>query len=133
VFADLFTGEFGQDLTYYYGYSAANLKQFPVDTTGRSGGEDRFDEYSLGTVTISDGRFDIYFQDADERTFTAAAESMAALKELYGSPWNNDGPFRLYETAASDSGHPVYYADFLEIPGHVYVRHQRRSLCLRPA
>ena len=86
VYADLYTDGFGQDLTYHYGYSAANPKQFSVDTEGRSGGEDRFGEYSLGNVTISGGSFDIYFQDADVRTFAAAAESQALLENLYGQP-----------------------------------------------
>jgi hypothetical protein len=32
--------------------------------------------------------------------------------------WIMDGPFRLYETGDATSIDPVYYADYLEIPGH---------------
>jgi hypothetical protein len=36
----------------------------------------------------------------------------------YGSAWLTDGPYRLYETGGSRDTRPVYYADFLDIPGH---------------
>ncbi len=36
----------------------------------------------------------------------------------YGSSWLTDGPYRLYETGGSRDTRPVYYADFLDIPGH---------------
>ncbi|MBZ5638254.1 MAG: hypothetical protein LAO51_05785, partial [Acidobacteriia bacterium] len=36
----------------------------------------------------------------------------------YGSAWTQLGPYRLYETGASDSGLPVWYADYLSVPGH---------------
>jgi uncharacterized repeat protein (TIGR01451 family) len=36
----------------------------------------------------------------------------------YGSLWVTDGPFRLYDTGSSSSTQPLYYADYLTIPGH---------------
>ncbi|MBN1657283.1 MAG: hypothetical protein JXA93_02725 [Anaerolineae bacterium] len=36
----------------------------------------------------------------------------------YGAPWVMNGPYRLYETGSSSGGSPVYYADFMTIPGH---------------
>jgi len=34
----------------------------------------------------------------------------------YGDSWIMNGPFRRYEAGGSGSGHPVYYADFIEFP-----------------
>ncbi|MBE7436701.1 MAG: DUF4082 domain-containing protein [Anaerolineales bacterium] len=36
----------------------------------------------------------------------------------YGAPWIMNGPFREYETGGSSSGLPMYYADFMTVPGH---------------
>jgi hypothetical protein len=36
----------------------------------------------------------------------------------YGAPWIMNGPYRLYETGGSSGARPVYYADFMSIPGH---------------
>jgi len=36
----------------------------------------------------------------------------------YGASWIMNGPYRLYETGGSSQGRPVYYADFMSIPGH---------------
>ena len=36
----------------------------------------------------------------------------------YGAPWIMNGPYRKYETGSSSWGGPVYYADFMEVPGH---------------
>lgn len=38
--------------------------------------------------------------------------------QYYGTPWLMAGPYRKYETGSSTSLLPVYYADFLSIPGH---------------
>lgn len=35
-----------------------------------------------------------------------------------GIPWLNAGPFRSYQNGAGDSLWPLYYADFLTVPGH---------------
>jgi hypothetical protein len=37
--------------------------------------------------------------------------------QYYGSPWMMKGPFRLYETGYSGSTIPLYYADYMTIPG----------------
>jgi hypothetical protein len=36
----------------------------------------------------------------------------------YGSPWILNGPYRLFEAGSSSGGQPLYYADFLTVPGH---------------
>lgn len=36
----------------------------------------------------------------------------------YGAPWVMNGPFRKYEQGVSGAVLPMYYADFLTIPGH---------------
>ena len=36
----------------------------------------------------------------------------------YGAPWVMNGPYRLYEGGGSSSGYPMYYADFITVPGH---------------
>ena len=48
-----------------YGYTAGDPKASYVDTVGGSGGTEQHTEYSLGTVNITDGTFNIYVQDAD--------------------------------------------------------------------
>jgi hypothetical protein len=35
-----------------------------------------------------------------------------------GIPWLQEGPFRLFQSGAGDSLWPLYYADFLTVPGH---------------
>ncbi len=37
---------------------------------------------------------------------------------FYGAPWIMNGPYRLYETGPSGSGLPLYYADYMTVPGH---------------
>jgi len=65
VLANLYTSSAGRDMRYYYGYAPGDPKAYFVDTVGGAGGSDQHAEYSLGTVTITDGTFDIYAQDAD--------------------------------------------------------------------
>jgi len=36
----------------------------------------------------------------------------------YGSPWIMNGPFRKFESGISSSSTPLYYADYITIPGH---------------
>ena len=36
----------------------------------------------------------------------------------YGDPWLKIGPFRTYEDGLSNSNLPVYYADFITVPGY---------------
>ena len=65
VWANLYTSNSGRDMRYYYGYTSGDPEANYVDTVGGAGGSDQHEEYSLGTVTITDGAFDIYVQDAD--------------------------------------------------------------------
>ena len=61
-------------LRYYYGYSSASPKSLSVDLPGCYTGT-QFREYSLGTVTVTDGNFDLYVQDADLRTGTGCGNT----------------------------------------------------------
>jgi len=65
VFANLYTAGSDRDMRYYYGYAPTDPDAHYVDTVGGTGGSDQHEEYSLGTVSITDGTFDIYVQDAD--------------------------------------------------------------------
>jgi len=65
LFANLYTGGSGRDMRYYYGFTPADPKAHSVDTVGGTGGFDQHTEYSLGQVTVSNGRFDLYVRDAD--------------------------------------------------------------------
>jgi len=65
VIANLYTEEPGHDMRYYYGYTPDNPKAHFVDTKGGTGGAYQFTEYSLGTIDITDGTFNIYVRDAD--------------------------------------------------------------------
>jgi uncharacterized repeat protein (TIGR01451 family) len=65
VVANLYTSGSGRDMRYYYGFTPGDPKAYSVDTVGGAGGADQHEEYSLGTVEITDGTFDIYAQDAD--------------------------------------------------------------------
>jgi hypothetical protein len=65
VYANLYTNDVGRDMRYYYGYSPTAPKAYFVDTVGGSGSSTQHTEYRLGTVTISNGIFNIYVQDAD--------------------------------------------------------------------
>jgi len=65
VIANLYTQATGRNMRYYYGYTPENPKAYFVDTVGGAGGSDQHEEYSLGTVVITDGSFNIYVQDAD--------------------------------------------------------------------
>ena len=47
-----------------YGYTETDPKANFVNTAGGATG-DQHEEYSLGTVNITDGNFNIYVQDAD--------------------------------------------------------------------
>jgi hypothetical protein len=40
------------------------------------------------------------------------------------APWIMNGPYRLYETGPGDATLPVYYADFIDIPGHLEFNRQ---------
>jgi VCBS repeat-containing protein len=42
----------------------------------------------------------------------------------YGSPWIMNGPYRLLESGLSHRNKPVFYADFLTIPGHLEFEEQ---------
>lgn len=53
-------------MRYFYGFSSSNPKAQYVDTQGGVGGT-QFKEYTLGTVNITNGRFDLYVRDADLR------------------------------------------------------------------
>ncbi len=51
------------NLRYYWGYSAATPEQFSFDVTTGPAGD--FQEYTLGTVTVSNGLFELYIDRAD--------------------------------------------------------------------
>jgi len=65
VIANLYTAGSGRDMRYYYGFTPDDPKALSVDTVGGAGGSDQHEEYSLGEITITDGRFDLYVRDAD--------------------------------------------------------------------
>ncbi len=65
VIANLYTSASGRDMRYFYGYDPADPKALYVDTVGGTGGLDQHEEYGLGQVTVSNGRFDLYVRDAD--------------------------------------------------------------------
>ena len=65
VSANLYTQDAGRDMRYYYGYSPDATSQYFVDTVGGSSSDaSQHSEYRLGTVTVSDGSFDLYAQSA---------------------------------------------------------------------
>ena len=65
VYANLYTGQSGRNMRYFWGYAPGNAKQYFVDTVGGSGGPTEHTEYLLGSVAITDGTFSLYAQDAD--------------------------------------------------------------------
>ena len=62
VFANLYDNS---AMRYYYGYNSTDPNAFSVDTAGGLTTGEQHREYSLGTVTINDGTFNLYVQDAD--------------------------------------------------------------------
>jgi hypothetical protein len=52
------------NLRYYWGTSAGTPAQYSVDVTSGSAGN--FAEYTLGTVTVTNGTFELFTQRADE-------------------------------------------------------------------
>ena len=65
VYANLYTQVTGRNMRYYYGYAPGETKRYYVDTVGGSGGASEHTEYRLGSVTVTDGTFSLYAQDAD--------------------------------------------------------------------
>jgi hypothetical protein len=65
VYATLYTDMPGRDMVYYYGYTADNPLELSVNTTGGEGNDDQVYEYDLGPISIVDGSFNIYVQDAE--------------------------------------------------------------------
>jgi len=65
VMANLYTSSSGRDMRYFYGFSAGDPREFSVDTVGGAGGTDQHAEYNLGTVSVVDGTFEIFVQDAE--------------------------------------------------------------------
>ena len=51
------------NLRYYWGTTAANPEEFSLDVTSGNTGD--FDDYSLGTVTVTGGEFEMFVQNAD--------------------------------------------------------------------
>ncbi len=78
VFANLYTSGTGRDMRYFYGYTPGDPREFSVDTVGGAGGSDQHAEYSLGMVSITDGTFDLYVQDA---------ELLAGTYPFFGWAW----------------------------------------------
>jgi hypothetical protein len=63
--ANLYTAGSGRDARYYYGFTPGDPKAHYVDTVGGAGGADQHEEYSLGEVAVTNGRFDLFVRDAD--------------------------------------------------------------------
>lgn len=62
VVANLYTAV---DMRYFYGFTPSDPRTHSVDTVGGAGGSEQHAEYSLGTVSITNGTFNIYVQDAE--------------------------------------------------------------------
>ena len=86
VSASLYTDNRRPSMRYFYGYQATRPKEFYVDTESGSGGEDRFTDYSLGPVSITNGTFEIYARDAD--LFTATITTTYPVLDLYAEDAN---------------------------------------------
>ena len=65
VYANLYTEDAGRNMRYFWGYSSSDTKHYYIDTVGGSGGATQHTEYRLGSVTVTDGSFSLYAQDAD--------------------------------------------------------------------
>jgi hypothetical protein len=52
--------------------------------------------------------------------------------QYYGAPWLKIGPFRKYEDGSSSANLPVFYADYLNIPGHPEFNGQFFNLITEP-
>ena len=65
VYANLYTQATGRNMRYFWGYSPSDTKHYSIDTVGGSGGATEHTEYRLGSVTVTDGTFSLYAQDAD--------------------------------------------------------------------
>ena len=65
VLANLYTSTAGRNMRYFYGFTPGDVRAHSVDTVGGAGGADQHEEYTLGTVTITDGNFDLYVKDAE--------------------------------------------------------------------
>jgi hypothetical protein len=66
VRAKLYTDSAGRDMRYFYGFTPGAPTAFSKDTVGGAGGSEGFAEYVLGSVSISDGEFNLYVQDAQQ-------------------------------------------------------------------
>ena len=64
VWANLYTA---RHTRYYYGFTEAEALANTrwVDNVAGAGGSDQHEEYYLGTVVITDGRFDLWAGDGD--------------------------------------------------------------------
>ena len=78
IFANLYTSSSGRDMRYHYGFTPVDPKANFVDTVGGTGGADQHEEYSLGTINVTDGNFDIYFVDGD---------ILSGLYQYFGWAW----------------------------------------------
>ncbi|MBK8150618.1 MAG: DUF2341 domain-containing protein [Acidobacteria bacterium] len=66
-------------LRYFYGYTSTDPNALYVDTTGAATGGTQHREYSLGTVAISNGSFDLYVNRADQLP--------GATYDIFGWAW----------------------------------------------
>lgn len=64
VIAHLYTNASGRDMTYFYGFTAGDPLAESVAVLGSDGDSEQFATYSLGTVDVMGGEFDLYVQDA---------------------------------------------------------------------
>ena len=64
VYANLYTQAPGRKMRYFWGYSPTQTKQYSIDVTGNTNATEHT-EYLLGSVSVTNGTFSIYAQDAD--------------------------------------------------------------------
>ena len=66
VWGNLYTGG-SANTTYYYGFTEAEAlaSAYSVTNINGAGGTDQFDEYFLGTITVTGNRFDLWAGDGD--------------------------------------------------------------------
>lgn len=65
VVANLYSWGSGRTMRYYFGYQSSAPKASHIDVIGSNADANQFKEVNLGTVTITDGTFNIYVLDAD--------------------------------------------------------------------
>jgi hypothetical protein len=65
VYATVYTANTGRNMTYYYGYTPTTPTASSFNTVGGSGGSQQVTKYDIGTISVTNGSFNIYVQDAE--------------------------------------------------------------------